>query len=375
MDKSIKRAFEHKNYTRLEYLADENIWTEDPNNIGLYFFLLELKGEDTTQVFNKILDDKKNKISSYKYLADIANKLFSGNYRVQVASYYYKKVLKFDDANAQALWKLYELTSDDNYFLNAIKADYKAKDFKNISCRITGVFIYGLAWAEFDKADWKILKEICLDENVTNHHYLLMICYCHLEDFDCGLSLMEKKDSIDNQTIDLYLAKGCIDLNYALKKLSLFDRIKYLKNDTKGIYEEVKKEVGNGNVTKELLIESAFKANEYKDVISLVEGFINKSSPSNTYIEQRLYHIISSICLGNDTSAGYEMDVNLNKLLTKNELRDKCFPLYISYLVLSNIKNLEAALNEEYIFYDIEFAYLYQEIKDCLNHEEILNHY
>jgi hypothetical protein len=43
MDSQVKNNFKNKKFASLEYLSNEKAWAEDKNNLGLYFFLLELK--------------------------------------------------------------------------------------------------------------------------------------------------------------------------------------------------------------------------------------------------------------------------------------------------------------------------------------------
>jgi len=49
IDSQVKNNFKKK-FASLESLSNEKAWAEDNNNLGLYFFLLELKGKDTFEV-------------------------------------------------------------------------------------------------------------------------------------------------------------------------------------------------------------------------------------------------------------------------------------------------------------------------------------
>ena len=145
---------------------------------------------------------------------------------------------------------------------------------------------------------------------------------------------MDKRDRVNKAITDLYLEAEVIDFEYAVQKSHYNARIKYLDGDSSRIYEEAKKEAerGKANPTKEYLIKFAFEANEYSDVISLVDEYAQ--SQVNIPLQVKLYHILSSLYLGFSLNEQYEKDINYTNFF--NGLR--CNPLYLAYLVLRNIK-------------------------------------
>jgi hypothetical protein len=370
MDNQIKNNFKNKKLTSLEYLSNEEGWADDNNNPGLYFFLLDLKGKDTSEVFNKILHIKKNHAFSYSYLGDIACELYTYPNERKIPTYYFKEALKYDEKDSHVLWNLYSLTRDTSYFLTAIKIDYEAKRFKLVSHNLLNVYAPHLIQAKFDKADWQELKRICLDINVSHFHDLLLICYFYLDDLENGISLMNEKEWVSKSIIDLYLDKGCIDFEYAIQKSNYFESVKYLEGDFKRIYEEVKKEAkkGNANPTKEVIIKYAFEAEEYSEVISLVEGI---EEPRKINNQLRLYHILASLYLGIDSNEEYEIAINKQNFFRKSN----CNPLYLAYLIFRNIKELETYLVEKDDLHPIGNWGLYQEAEEYLSHDDLLNHY
>lgn len=187
MDSQVKNNFKNKKFASLEYLSNEKAWAEDNNNLGLYFFLLELKGKDTSEVFNKILHVKENHASSYSYLGDIARELFTYPNERKIPTYYFKEALKYDDRDSHVLWNLYDLTSDSSYFLTAIKINYEANKFDIVSHNLLNAYAPNFIEAKFDKADWQELKRICIDVNVSHYHNLLLICYFYLDDLETAL--------------------------------------------------------------------------------------------------------------------------------------------------------------------------------------------
>ncbi|MBU2892986.1 DUF2971 domain-containing protein [Colwellia sp. D2M02] len=370
MDSQIKNYFRNKKFASLEYLSNEKVWAEDSINLGLYFFLLDLKGKDTIEVFKKILQEKGSYASSYSYLGDIARKLFYYPNEREIATYYFNESLKYDDKNAHTLWNLFDLTKDSSYFLATIKINYEANLFELVSHNLLKVYAPHIIDTNFNKSDWRKLKEICLDDKVDHYHDLLMICCFHLEEFEYGIRVINEKEWVSKSILDLYLDKQCIDYEYAVKKSNYFERVKYLEGNYKRIYEEVKVEAKKGKVnpTKDAIIKSAFEAEEYNDVISLVEEI---DEPRDINNQQRLYHIISSLYLGYEVNEEYEVVVNKQNFFRKST----CNPLYLAYLILRNIKASQAYFVDKQELHPIENWELFREAEEYLSHDSLLTHY
>lgn len=374
MDNQIKKDFKYRRFASLEYLSNEDAWAENETNLGLYFFLLDLKNKDTSIVFNRILDIKESLACSYKYLGDIARKLFDEIHGHKVAIYYFKKALKYDDKDAYTLWNLFDLTRNSTYFLMATKIDYEGKVFPRISNNFNSLSIF-LVESNFLKSDWQVLKNVCQNENVTNCEDILIISCFYLGDFENGIDVMNKKEHVSKRIIDLYLNAGYIDTAYALQKSYYFERLKYLEGDAKLIYKEANQEAKKSelNPSKEVLIKYAFEAEEYSDVISLVDEYTQGQKTISHQVQ--LYHVLSSLYLGFDINENYEIAVNKQNFFRESNNETKCNPLYLAYLVLINIKKLEAYLGKRDELHSIEHWGLYQEAKSYLSHDSLLNHY
>jgi hypothetical protein len=371
MDSQIKSNFNNKNFASLEYLSNKELWSEDNNNLGLYYFLLELQGKDTSEVLSNILHIKKTDAASYRYLGDVAFELYSSRDKYEIPIYYYKEALKYDGRNSHVLWNLYTLTKRASYFLTAIKINYETKKLDLVSKILLNTHASNLIQAEFVKKDWLDLKKICLDKNVSHDQGVLLISLFYLKEFDHGVSIINKEEWVSKRILDLYLDEMKIDFNFAIEKAYYNDRIKYLKGDSKSIYEVVKKEAkkGNKNPTKEVIIKYAFEAEDYSAVISLVDELINNNK--NTDNQQRLYHIFSSLYLNINVNKEFEEAVNKQNYFRGAD----CNPLYLAYLILRNIKELELYLDNKEDFIPIEQMSLYQEAEEYLSHDSLLDNY
>lgn len=371
MDHQIRHYFSNRKFASLEYLSKEESWAENENNLGRYFFLLDLKQEETSDVFKKILDVKGNHAAAYSYLGDIARQLFVRWYERKIPIYYFKEALKHADNDSHILWSLYILTYEPGYFLSVVKINYKVRKFKSISNYFLNTPTLSLIQANFEKKDWLELKDICLNENIEHSSDLLMICYFYLEEFEEAIRVMDKRDRVNKAITDLYLEAEIIDNEYAVKKCDYHERLKYLNGDSSRIYEEAKKEAerGKANPTKECLIKFAFEANEYSDVMSLVDEYAQ--SPVNIKNQVKLYHILSSLYLDLSLNEQYEKDINYTNFFRGSH----CNPLYLGYLVLRNIKKLETQLREKKDLHDIKVDASYQDAQEYLDHDDLLTHY
>ena len=371
MDRQVIDHFKNKRYASLEYLSNEDSWSQDENNLGLYFFLLDLKGLDISEIFGKILQKKKDEAAAYRYLGEVARKLFIDWYGPEIAAYYYKKALKYDGRDIDVLWSLFDLTYDTSYFLTAIRKDYELKNFERVSYSLRYVFPSHLIKSKFGKADWQELKEICLDDNVKNYHELLSICYFYLEEFENGIGIMDEMEKVSGWILDIYLNYGAIDPEYAIQKSSYSECDKYLKGDFKRIYEKVKEEAKKGqkNPSKAVIIESAFKAQEYHDVIKLVGEGCEERKPIGNQL--MLYHILASLYLDIDINKEYERVVINQNFFNKPDYE----VLYLAYFVLRNIKSLQNDLAKKAVSFPVRFMGLYSEAEKYLSCDSLLNHY
>lgn len=371
MDHQIRNYFANRRFASLEYLSKEESWAEDKNNLGRYFFLLDLKGEDTEELFKKILDEKGSYAKAYSYLGDIAGQLFVRRYERQIPIYYYKEALKHAEYDPHILWNLYTLTGKADYFLSAVTIYYKEQSFKPVSNCFFYAFSGHLVKAKFEKKDWLELKEICLDENIKHSDELLLICSFYLKEFEYAIRVMDKRDRLSKAITDLYLEAEVIDFEYAVQKCHYLDRIKYLEGDSSRIYQEAKKEADSGraNPTKEALIKYAFEAKEFNDVISLIEE--HAKTEKNINLQVKLYHTLASLYLDSSLNEQYEVAINHTNFFKG----PRCNPLYLAYLVLRNIKKLEAGLRGGKELHDLDMDSSYKEAEAYLNHDDLVSHY
>lgn len=380
MNNQIKIDLKNKRFTSLEFLSSEESWAEDSDNLGLYYFVLVRKGLDTSDVFKKILELNKSYALTYSYLGDVARKLYPEPHEQSTARYYFIKSLKHDENDAHTLWSLYRITRELSYFLAAIKSNYEDKNFVKVSYNLLYVYDIHLIEAKLERADWLRLKEICLDDNVNNYEDVLLISNYHLKDYKTIVDIMDKMEFVNKNIVNLYLGKGVINKEYAFQKLDVVERFNNIKGGAKLLYEESKRENENSKVgiaypSDGALIRYAFEAEEYQDVIYLIDKYVSQPSLMKISIEQKLHHIISSLYVGNDINKEYEIAVNRENFFRQSGFNSNCKPLYLAYLILRNVEQLEKLIDDHGKDTKIGGWALYKEAKEYLGDESLLNHY
>ncbi|MDC5870520.1 DUF2971 domain-containing protein [Vibrio europaeus] len=378
MDFQVKQNFKYKRFSRLEYLNQKKSWDEDEFNLGLYYFLLEIKGLPTDTAFNEILAVKKDQVSAYNYLGDVAYKLFDEREERDIPAYYYERALTYSDTNSHSYWGLFCSTHDPRHFFQSIVIDYEFEEFQKITNKMHFSYSTYLVEAELSQDNWKLLKSICLDDRVECQKDILLICYFYLEQFESGVNLLKSEDYVSREVIELYREHGHIDEETFISTISHYERLKLI-GTAELAYEEIKKEAKKDktNPTQEVIIKYAFEAKAYNDVIDLVERKFEKDKHHISTNTLKLYHTLSSLYLGSALNDDFERDINSKNYFGDTRIEDdkQSLPLYLAYLILKNINKLESILEKRDNLHELAHYALYTDIKANLSHESLIGHY
>ena len=378
MDFQVKQDFKYKRFSRLEYLNKEESWNKDELNLGLYYFLLEAKGEPTDSAFNQILAAKGDHASAFNYLGDIAFKLYDEFRDSEIPAYHYERALTYSENNSHAHWGLFRSTRDPRHYFKTISIDYEKGNIQLVTNKMHSFYAPNLNNGELTVDEWKQLKSICLDERVESQIEILLCCHFHLEEYEDGIALINSAKYIPKQIIEPYLQHAHIDEDTFWSKISYYERLN-LMGDAESAYEQVKKEVaqGNSNLTQEAFIKYAFEAKAYDDVIELVERAFEKEKFIHSSHVLKLQHILSSQYLGKSLNEQYEKDVNsVNYFGDTDTGRDgQVLALYLAYLVLVNINKLKSILAKRDNLHQLTNYVLYKDIKANLRHDSLIGHH
>lgn len=376
-DKEIINCIRQKNHAELAFLEDPSLVYDNEYHLGYRYFLLESKLEDTSEALDEIISTFKSESNAFEYLGRTAAKIFSHFGEEHIASSFFRHSINLDKDNEKAWWGLYYKNRDVNAFLESLKIDHKSHNLKNIENKLNDNDFSYFEHINYSREDWEFIVNLIdnlgikLEENVIDK---LILAHYYLEEFEKGVEIIKSQDKVHANTISLYLKSGWIDIDTALSKVYIFQIDKILGDDHKRIYQEYIKESKKGkeNPTKQVLIDKAFKAKAYSDVIAHYNKNDDNDSLFSFDIKPKLHYLYSLLML----------DINIDDnvydhILKHQDHRDhEEKALHAALELLINIKSLEKSLeNKEYIEYPIYVISTYRKAEKMLDDSNLLNHH
>ncbi len=376
-DKEIINCIRQKNHAELAFLEDPNLVYDNEYHLGYRYFLLESKLEDTSEALDEIISTFKSESNAFEYLGRTAAKIFSHIGEEHIASSFFRHSITLDPNNESSWWGLYCKNRDGNAFLASIKIDYKNNNFENIEKKLQDHRFSYLKSINYSLSDWEFLIKLIEKSGITENNYISnmsILAYYHLGEFEKGTQLIKSLDRVNEHTLSLYLNAELIDIDTALSKLYIFQIDKFLGNDHQRIYQEYLKEAkkGQDNPTKQALIEKAFKANAYSNVIEHYNKKFNDDQLFSYDIKPKIYYLYSLLMIGEYI----DHDTYTYISSAKNNRDNETKTLYKALELLISIKSLEKSLEEkEYKDHPISIISTYQTAKKKLDDSNLLNHF
>ena len=262
------------------------------------------------------------------------------------------------------------VTSDDtDSCIHSLKSDYENGKFKHLSNKINYLAYRRYQLSKFSTQDWQAIKTFIQDERVTCKKNMLIFVHFYLDEIEEALSIMHVLDNVSIEIIKTYFDRGLISKDLALSKLHLVDIEKFLGDDYQSIYQMYVK----ANSIRTVLMEKAFRAKEYKDVVTYYEETPEDDQYLRYEVSPRLYYLLALSYL-NKAPNKQALEFVKNQV---GILRDEySLALYQAVKCRHSIDNLEQAFSEEKDFnYPISFMGLYQDTIDILNNIHLIKHY
>ena len=369
----IKYDLQNKRYSELDFLFDSSRWEENPEYLGLAYFVLQSQGNSTQEMFDQIVEKQGNQALAYRYLGEIAESLFGNTYNGDIALFYYQESLKLETQDTITQFKIYLLSGDWDAFINAIKIEYQKNNINQLNNLLCHCNIYRLNREKINNDDFLFLKNICLSCDLKNSKNLLAYCYFYLNEIESGINLFKSEGKFNKEIVSLYFDGGLIDLDFAIDKMFDFNVVQFLEDKPKLLYEKIKliDSKGDFGFNFETLIKFAFNAEQYNDVINRV----NSANDNEVTINIKLYYVISSLKLNLEINNNYEDDINKHQF-SKYLLSEKAPDLlmcYFSYLILKNLYQLEKNITNNNLPCMIENMGIFIDAKNYLNHDFLLS--
>lgn len=380
-EEEIVSLIKNKEYSRVAFLKDERLLQENECYYGFLYFLADSQREDTTDILVSIERKLGSRAKAYKYLGEVADKVYSNFDESHIAGSFFRKSVCLDKSDSEAWWGLFVKTNDCHAFLESLKLDYTNKSYETISNKLSNTSVCYMNSDDFTTNDWSELEGIISDQNVSGKEkkagqVLLLSVYYHLNRLEDGVDLIHSADKLTVDIVRKYYQSGMIDIDAALSKLSLFQLRDFLGNDHERIYKEYCNESlkGNANPTKSALIEAAFRAKKFQDVIDIysVATELDKALFRN-YLEAHIYFALANYYLG------AEVDTNLFEYINSNwqeGFNDSHQGLRQALKLKRLIFKLNKQFNNKtYNGYPISFVRDYQDAERLLEDVYLLKHY
>lgn len=372
-DKKIISWIKNQEFSKLTFL--DNCWQSDENEwyLGFYYFIQYLKQECLDDVIAEVISRYSDESSAYCYLGDTANKIYSSFNEQHIPACFYRHAKKLNPNNAHAHWGLFITDDDTNSCITSLKLDYKNNEFEKLGRTIDNLFYRRKHFSNFTLQDWQFIKSLIQDSKVTCRRDMLVFALLYLDEVEDCLALIESMETVSVEIIEEYFNRSLISKDFALSKLSYWQVDEFLGDDNKAVYQAYVKESekGRDNPLRQVLIQKAFQAGEYKDVVTYHEEASTDDLHYRYDVNGRLYYLLALSYLKQPVNKQILEFIN-NKADT---LRDESKILYQAVRCKHKIDELELLFQEETHFNDtIERWGIHQEVIEAFDSPDLIKH-
>ncbi|PMG45658.1 hypothetical protein BCU90_17490 [Vibrio lentus] len=373
-DKTVIDWIKNHEFSKLTFL--DQCWRSHDNEwyLGFYYFIQYLKQESLDDVIAEATSRHGDKSSAYCYLGDTANKIHNSINEQHIPANYYRKAVTSNPNNAHAHWGLFVTDNNANSCIKSLELDYGNGEFEQVSRTIDELRFRSKLFLDFSHSDLQLIKSFIQDGRVTCREGILAYVLFHLGETEEYLTLIKTLDKVNVDIIKPYLEKGLISKKFALSKAYYSDVHELLGDDHVSIYQAYKQEAEKGkpNPTLTVLIQKAFRANEYADIVTYYE----EASDDNALFwhdeSPRLYYLLALSYL-KQTPNSQALEFVSNRADT---LRDESKVLYQAVKCRHYVDKLNQRYSEQKDFdIAIDFMALYKNAVDAIETPEVMRHY
>lgn len=372
-DKKIISWIKGQEFSKLAFL--DSCWRSDKNEwyLGFYYFIQYLKQECIDDVIAEVTSRHSDESSAYSYLGDTANKIYDSFNEQHIPACFYRYAIKLNPNNSHAHWGLFITDHDTNSCITSLKLDYENNEFEKLGLTIDNLFYRSTRFSDFTFQDWLFIKSLIQDSKVTCGNGMLVFALFYLDEVEDCLALIKSMETVSVEIIEAYFNRSLISKEFALSKLSCWQIDKFLGDDNRAIYQAYVKESekGEANPLRRVLIQKAFLAGEFKDVVTYHEEAPADDLHYRQDVKGRLYYLLALSHL--------KQPVNKQVLGFINDkaeaLRDESKILYQAVRCKHKIDELEKLYLENTHFNNmIDIWGIYQEVVKAFDSPDLIRH-
>lgn len=376
-NKEIADSIRNKKFSELTILDDPIQIEQNEDYYGFRYFLLDAKDIDTSTVFNEILGKHGSPSKAYEYLGIIAREIHPNIGDEYFSASYFQRAIEHDENNANAWWELYHLTNSSSAFFKSLKLDYEEENFESVSKKLNDIYLPYISPDHHHIDDWAFFIKITKDDRVSinnNGKQVMALAHYYLDEFECGIDIINSLEKLNLTILSKYYFAKKIDQKTVISKISIHEKSRFLSQDYNKIYQEYMFESKRDEkaITKSSLIEKAFKAKHYSDVIDIYNNSPDHTPTFLYNLQSKTFFTISKFLLRENVDKTI-----LQEIKDHSDLVDIENPgLYKIFLLSRNLNELEQYLyDERHKNIHLEYTPLYKKINKLLNDSELINHY
>lgn len=372
-DKKIINWIKNQEFSKLTFLDDCWQLHENDSYLGFYYFIQYLKQESLDSVITEVTSRYGDESSAYCYLGDIAHNIYQSFNEQHIPASFYRHAIKLNADNAHAHWGLFITGHDSNSCITSLKLYYENSEFEHLGRTIENLIHYRNIFSDFTLQDWQLIKSLVQSSKVTCRGDIHVFVHFHLDEIEDCLALMKSMETVSIEIIEAYFNRNLISKEFALSKLIYWQVDKFLGDDNKAIYQAYvkasKKE--KTNPVRQVLIQKAFQAGEYKDVITYHEEAPEDDLYYRNDINGRLYYLLALSHLKQPVNKKVLEFINHKT----DTLNDESKILYQALRCKYKIDELEKRFQENTHFNDtIDSWGMYQEVTKAFNSPNLIKH-
>lgn len=369
-DKQIINWIKNQEFSKLTFL--DNCWQSYENEwyLGFYYFIQYLKQECLDDVIAELISRHRNESSAYSYLGDTASEIYSSFKEEHIPACFYRHAIKLNPNNAHAHWGLFLKDNDKKSCITSLKLNYENNEFELLGQKINALR-YRLSG--FTIPDWQFIKFLIQDSKVTCGKDIRVFVLFYLDEVEDCLTLIKSMETVSVEIIEAYFKRNFINKELALSKLSYWQVDKILGSDNKAIYQAYVKESkkGEANPLRQVLIQKAFQAGEYKDVVTYHEAAPTDDFHYKHDKSGHLYYLLALSYLKQPVNKQVLEFINDNA----DTLRDESKILYQAVRCKHKIDKLEQLFVEKkYTDHAIDTWEIYQEVTKAFDSPDLIKH-
>jgi hypothetical protein len=302
-DKTIIKKIKNRQFSHLGFLEHSFQDEDKPNHLGYYYFILDLKRKDTSEVFNQVVFRYKDEARAYLYLGKIAHEIYNSFDKYHVAASYYRKAVELDDDCAEAHWGLFRTERNTHSLYRAIHLDYKAKKIKELSHKLINVHLDAERFSQLPIEYWKIVEHVADTSDGQLLGLLkeqLILAHYYLGDYSKGIDLISDCEHLTIASLLPFVEQGHLSVEDVISKVYEFQLNEFFDNEHEKVYQELlmRSALADSKISTATLVNCAFLARVFDKVVAHYE---NDSNPSNSFagnFKCNLFYLYSQVHLG-----------------------------------------------------------------------------